>query len=102
MSCIYQQINSVDPTIIKQYHKNYVDSRDDNIILLQCLKKILIFQTQIGILTNQVSDMEQNVNQNSEAYYSLQDILSTNDKKQVDIIATILQTLKIILIYEIY
>ena len=41
--------------------------------------------------------MEQNVNQNSEAYYSLQDILSTNDndlQEQVDVIATILQTLE--------
>ena len=34
---------------------------------------------------------------NSEAYYSLQDILSTNDndlQEQVDVIATILQTLE--------
>ena len=41
--------------------------------------------------------MEQNVNQNSEAYYSLQDILSANDndlQEQVDVIATILQTLE--------
>ena len=41
--------------------------------------------------------MEQNVNQNSEAYYSLQDILSTNDndlQELVDVIATILQTLE--------
>ena len=57
-------------------------------------ENINFFQTQINYLTNQVSNMEQNVNQKFRGILFLQDILSTNDndlQEQVDVIATILQ-----------
>ena len=97
----YQQINSVEPSFNSHLTtKNYVDSRDDNIVLQMNSafeENINFFQSQINSVTNQVSSIEENVNQNSEAYYSLQDILSANDEnlqEQVDVISTILQTLE--------
>ena len=97
----YEQINSIDP--INSSHlatKNYVDFRDDNVVLQMNTafeENINFFQNQINTLDIQVSDLEENVNQNSEAYYILQDMLSTNDSNlqdQVDIISSILQTLE--------
>ena len=97
----YEQINSIDP--INNSHlatKNYVDYRDDDIVLQMNSafeENINFFQTQINTLDIQVADLEENVNQNSEAYYTLQDMLSANDSNlqdQVDIISSILQTLE--------
>ena len=97
----YEQINSIDP--VNSSHlatKNYVDSKDDDIVLQMNSafeENINFFQNQINLLDVQVADLEQNVNQNSEAYYTLQDILSENDndlQDQVDVISSILQTLE--------
>ena len=97
----YQNINSIDPTNNSHLAtKNYVDLRDDEIILQMNSafeENINFFQTQINTLDTQVADLEQNVNQNSEAYYTLQDMLSANDadlQDQVDLIGSILQTLE--------
>jgi len=97
----FEQINSIDPTNSSHLAtKNYVDLRDDEIILQMNSafeENVNFFQTQINTLDVQVADLEQNVNQNSEAYYSLQDMLSANDdnlQDQVDLIASILQTLE--------
>ena len=97
----YVQINSVDP--INPSHlvtKNYVDSRDDDIVLQMnnaFEENINFFQNQINTLDGQVIDLAENVNQNTQAYYTLQDVLSANDQSlqdQVDLVSSILQTLE--------
>ena len=97
----FVQINSLDP--INSSHlatKNYVDLRDDDIILQMNSafeENINFFQSQIDILDTQVINLEQNVNDNSQAYYTLQDILYANDQSlqdQVDLASSILQTLE--------
>jgi len=81
--------------------KNYVDLQDDDIIWQMNTafeENINYFQNQIDNISIDVDNLEENVNENSEAYYTLQDVLYFNDESlqgQIDLINTVIQTLEL-------
>ena len=60
---------------------------------------INFFLSQIDVINLDVINLQNNVNENSTAYFSLQDILYANDENlqsQIDILNQIFQSLSII------
>ena len=81
--------------------KNYVDTKDDDIVLQMNSafeENINFFQSQIDSITTDVISLQENVNENSIAYFTLQDILYINDENlqdEIDILNQVLQSLEI-------
>ena len=87
------RINSFEPiTPSNVSTKNYVDSRDDGIVLQMnsaFTQNINYFQSEIDNINEDVTSLQSNVNSNSDAFYSLQDIVYANNENtqlQIDII----------------
>lgn len=95
------RINSYDPVEPSNVStKNYVDLRDDNIVLQMnsaFTENINYFQSEIDDIIFNVNSLQDNVNSNSSAFYSLQDIVNANNNNlqdQVDIISAVILTLE--------
>ncbi len=95
------RINSyepVDPSNVST--KNYVDNQDDGIVLQMnsaFTENINYFQSEIDDILINVSSLEENVNANSDAFYSLQDLVNSNNNNlqdQVDLISSIISALE--------
>ena len=95
------RINSFDPVDPSNVStKNYVDTQDDGIVLQMnsaFTENINYFQSAIDSILVDVNSLQQNVNFNSDAFYSLQDIVNGNNdnlQAQIDIIDAVLLALE--------
>ena len=95
------RINSLEPNEPSNLTtKNYVDSRDDDVVLQMnsaFTENINYFQSEVDNILTDISNLQSNVNLNSDAYYVLQDIVNTsngNMQNQIDIINSILSALE--------
>ena len=95
------RINShepIDPSNVST--KNYVDNQDDGIVLQMnsaFTENINYFQSEIDDILINVISLQENVNFNSDAFYSLQDLVNSNNNNlqdQIDIISSIILTLE--------
>ena len=95
------RVNSLEPNEPSNLTtKNYVDSRDDDVVLQMnsaFTENINYFQSEVDNILTDISNLQSNVNLNSDAYYVLQDIVNTsngNMQNQIDIINSILSALE--------
>ena len=80
----------------------HLDYFQKNFVLAATIAKYLteninFFQSQIDVINLDVINLQNNVNENSTAYFSLQDILYANDdnlQSQIDILNQIFQSLE--------